>query len=321
MDINRIKTVLKDHYHTGHVDVIPQQGGWAALAYKVFDDTHTYFLKVYEKSRTSTSKWTALIDHYLPVTIWLLQNSSLKDKIPVPILTKHGEYKCESEDAIYLLYQYINGETIGNRDLSEEQVCRLAEIMAELHSFGEEIPVKTEALMEDFSVPFLQQLRSTLDKDQCNDTMTTDVAEIIEPYAERIKYLMDTVEQLSARLKNGSLRMALCHTDIHNWNLMQSEGRLILIDWEGLKIAPVEADLMFLVDNPHYDAFLSTYLKFHKNYMINDDALKFYQVRRKLEDVWEFIEQLLFDKQDEQEKAETKNLLIKELKEINIYIS
>ncbi|MFE6076596.1 hypothetical protein ACFVQB_19175 [Paenibacillus sp. NPDC057886] len=55
-------------------------------------------------------------------------------------------------------------------------------------------------------------------------------------------------------------------------------------------MAPVEADLMCLVDEPYYAEFLSIYQKNHKNFAINPDALQFYQVRRKLEDVWEFIE-------------------------------
>lgn len=66
---------------------------------------------------------------------------------------------------------------------------------------------------------------------------------------------------------------------------MQSENQLILIDWEGLRLAPIEVDLMFLVDEPYYDEFLNTYQKTHENFAINPDALQFYQVRRKLEDI------------------------------------
>lgn len=111
--------------------------------------------------------------------------------------------------------------------------------------------------------------------------------------------------------------MALCHTDIHNWNLMQFKQQLILIDWEGLRLAPVEADMMFLVDKPYYNRFLSIYRKSHKDFVINPDALQFYQEKRKLEDIWEFIEQLLFDNQDTQERADTIDSLRKELKAIN----
>lgn len=313
--MNKIKNILKEQYDIEFINVSPQQGGWSALAYKVFNNNHTYFLKVYEKSRASTPKLTALIDKYVPIMVWLLHNSGLNDKIPVPLLTKNNDYKCEDDDGIYLLYEYISGETIGDKNLTEEQVYGLSEIIAELHSYGKELPIETDAVKEDFYVPFLQQLRNTLDKEY--NKVPSDVRELINPHIEQINGLVDTVEKLSVHLKNGNLRMALCHTDIHNWNLMQSEQQLLLIDWEGLKLAPVEADIMFLVDKPYYDEFLSIYQKVHKNFVVNPDALQFYQGRRKLEDIWDLIEQLIYDNQDAQERAITINYLTKELKNIN----
>lgn len=313
--MNKIKNILKEQYDIEFINVSPQQGGWSALAYKVFNNNHTYFLKVYEKSRASTPKLTALIDKYVPIMVWLLHNSGLNGKIPVPLLTKNDDYTCEDDDGIYLLYEYISGETIGDKNLTEEQVYGLSEIIAELHSYGKELPIETDAVKEDFYVPFLQQLRNTLDKEY--NKVPSDVRELINPHIEQINGLVDTVEKLSVHLKNSNLRMALCHTDIHNWNLMQSEQQLLLIDWEGLKLAPVEADIMFLVDKPYYDEFLSIYQKVHKNFVVNPDALQFYQGRRKLEDIWDLIEQLIYDNQDAQERAITINYLTKELKNIN----
>ncbi|WP_429843724.1 hypothetical protein [Brevibacillus sp. FIR094] len=86
---------------------------------------------------------------------------------------------------------------------------------------------------------------------------------------------------------------------------MQSGQQLILIDWEGLKLAPVEADLMFLVDQPFFEEFMVIYLKTHTNYVVNRQALEFYQIRRMLEDICELLEQLLFDEQEEQDRVET----------------
>ncbi|MGG3625041.1 phosphotransferase [Bacillus gobiensis] len=238
----------------------------------------------------------------------------MKGKIPVPFLTNNGEYKCEDDDGIYLLYEYIDGVTIGDQVLTEDQVFQLSEIISKLHLYGEEIPIDTNAVKEDFYVPFLQQLRNTLDKDY--EDIPNDVRKIVAPHIEQLNHLIDTVEKLSLCLKNSHLRMALCHTDLHNWNLMQSEQRLILIDWEGLKLAPVEADLMFLIDKPYYDIFSSIYQKSHKNYKINSNAMQFYKGRRKLEDIWEFIEQLAFDKSNAQERARIINYLIEELNDI-----
>lgn len=81
--------------------MLPQQGGWATLTYKVFNKNQSYFLKVYEKSQASTPKLTALIDQYVPIMVWLMRNSNLKGKISVPFLTKNGDYKWENEVNVF----------------------------------------------------------------------------------------------------------------------------------------------------------------------------------------------------------------------------
>lgn len=309
--MNQVKSILKDFYDIEINDVLPQQGGWASLAYKVFNKNQSYFLKVYEKGRASTPKLTALIDQYVPILVWLINNSNLNGKITVPLITSSGEYKCEDENAIYLLYEYIEGETIGDQDLTDDQVRQLSKMITELHSFGKGIPVETDAIKEDFDIPFLQTLLHTLHKRR-ND-LPSDIWELIHPYIPLLNDLIQAVQELSQNLKNCDLRMALCHTDLHNWNLMQSGQELILIDWEGLKLAPPEADWMFLVDKPYFNEFLSIYQKTHQNFSINPEAMTFYEGKRRLEDIWEFLEQLLYDKQEEQERIVIMNYLQKEL--------
>lgn len=309
--MDQLPRVLKDFYGLEHAEVIPQQGGWAALAYRVQIDKQTYFLKVYEKSRASTPKWTALIDDYVPVLLWLEDHSSLRGKIPVPILTQDGCYQCEDDEGIYLLYEYIVGDTIADHELTKDQVRQLAEIVAELHRYGEEIPMLTSAMKESFDVPFLGSLRSILDVD-----IPFDIREVMFHHTDRLKGLMHEVESLSEELKGRNLRMALCHTDIHGWNLMSAGRQLKLIDWEGLKLAPVEADMMFFTEKPYFSEFMKIYTNTHPYYEVNIEALKFYQGRRRLEDVWEFTEQLLYDTQNDEERRSTLSSLRKELEEI-----
>ncbi|MFS0661052.1 aminoglycoside phosphotransferase family protein [Niallia alba] len=312
--MNQVKSILKDFYDIDITGVLPQQGGWASLAYKVFNKNQSYFLKVYEKGRASTPKLTALIDQYVPILVWLINNSNLNGKITVPLITNSGEYKCEDENGVYLLNEYVEGQTIGDQDLTETQVRQLSEMITELHSFGKDIPVDTAAIIEDFGVPFLKMLRQILQKGR-NDS-PSDVWELIHFYIPQLNNLIHTVEEHSLYLKNANLRMALCHTDLHYWNLMQSGNKLMLIDWEGLKLAPVEADLMFLVDKPYFNEFISIYQKTHQNFSINPEAMTFYKGKRRLEDIWEFIEQILFDEQDERERDITMNYLREELNEL-----
>ncbi|MFF0828312.1 aminoglycoside phosphotransferase family protein [Brevibacillus sp. NPDC003359] len=301
--MDHFKTILRHHYDIDAVDVTPQQGGWSALAYKVISDQQSYFLKVYEKSRASTPKWTGLIDKYVPIIQWLSRQTRLQGKIPVPLLTRNAAYKHEEDVGIYQLFAYIEGKTIGSQVLNSVQIRQLAEIIAELHLYGEEIPIRTDAIKEDFRIPFAEQFREILNEDI--HRLPDDVNEIVKPFADILAARMSHLEMIAEELRGSEIKMKLCHTDLHNWNLMQSDQQLILIDWEGLKLAPVEADLMFLVDQPFFEEFMATYLKTHTNYVVNQQALEFYQIRRRLEDICELLEQLLFDEQEEKDRVET----------------
>ncbi|SFB07771.1 hypothetical protein SAMN04488072_106225 [Lentibacillus halodurans] len=205
--MNNIRSVLKHQYDVDIADIVPQQGGWSTLAYKVSDMNQRYFLKVYEKSRASTPKLTALIDQYMPIMVWLMHNSNLKGNITVPLLTVNGEYKCEDDVGIYLLYDYIDGETIGNRKLTEDQIQQFSEIIASLHFYGEEIPIETDSIKEDFQVPFLQLFRDILNDE--NKHIAGGVRKVVSPYVKQINDLVNTVEKLAIYLKNSDLKMAL----------------------------------------------------------------------------------------------------------------
>lgn len=310
----KLTDILNKQYNINSTSITPQTGGWSALAYKVSDGVKDYFLKVYEKSRASTPKLTALIDTYVPITLWLNENTDMKGKLPVPLLTQDGKPKCEDDNGIYLLYEYIDGKTVGSSELTEKQVQQIAKIIATLHSYSVEIPIDTTGIREDFSLPFLDQLKEILHKEYAS--LPVDLKELLEPYIKPLKQSFDRVERLAIALRQSNPKMVLCHTDIHNWNLMQWHEQIVLIDWEGLKLAPVEADLMFFIDKPYYDVFINIYLKMHTDFVINTDTLLFYRIRRKLEDIWEFIEQLLYDNQEDQERNETIRYLKSELKDL-----
>lgn len=232
----------------------------------------------------------------------------MKGKISVPLLTKDDKSKCEDDNGIYLLYEYIDGTTVGSSELTEKQVQQLAKIIATLHSYNDKMPVNTKTIREDFSLPFLNQLKQVLLKECASLPM--DIKGLLGAHIKPLEQSIDRVEGLSEILRQSNPKMVLCHTDIHNWNLMQRDEQLVLIDWEGLKLAPVEADLMFFVDKSYYDVFMNICLKLHKDFVINTDALLFYHIRRKLEDIWEFIEQLLYDNQEDKRKKEYVLLLL-----------
>ncbi|WP_066187963.1 MULTISPECIES: aminoglycoside phosphotransferase family protein [Gracilibacillus] len=287
-------------------------GGWAALAFLLItEEEKKYFLKVYEQQRASTPVLTASIADYVPVTKWLDQHSRLAGKMAVSLQTIKGEYSCEDQHGVYLLYPFIDGFTVGDRKLTNPQVSELASMVSELHRYGKEISVETAPLKEDFHLPY-PDLFQTISSGK----IPKELQVILAPHFETWNSYFKLVTKLSQRLIVDPPRMVLCHTDLHHWNLMQTAENLILIDWEGLTLAPPEADLFHMIDRPYSSYFLRIYQEAHQGFEIDQVALQFYQIRRSLEDIAEFCEQLLYDRLTEEEYSEIQQALLQEFRQL-----
>lgn len=298
--------ILDKYYNISVTTITEQEGGWSALAFKVDTTSGIFFLKAYDKHRMSTDIWTATIDTYMPIVIWLNQNTNLKGRIVSPVLTNEGQYKCEDDRFIIFLFPYIEGYTLCDKPKSDKQNKEMAEIIAELHQYNDEIPVSTDAIKEDFAVPFCHELKeiiSSIELPSANETLN-----ILKANETVLYKNIEITQKLASKLSKENLPHVLCHTDVHGWNLMQSD-RLILIDWEGMKLAPPEADLFAFIDNLFWHncsaEFMEIYKKAHPNYEINVDALTFYQIRRKIEDICAFAQGLLYEDIDEEERKQS----------------
>lgn len=298
--------ILNQQYNLSGKIITEIEGGWSARAFKVDTTNGSFFLKAYEKHKGATKKWTALVDSYMPIVLWLDNNTNLHGKIICPVLTNDGEYKCEDDKFIYLLFPYIEGYTLYDTPMSAVQITEMAEIISELHKYGEEIPVDTSAIKEDFAVPFCDELRELIlltDKPDASETMS-----ILKEYKTILIANIEKIETLAVKLTNENLPNVLCHTDVHGWNLMQS-GRLILIDWEGMKLAPPEADLFAFVGNRFWhncsEQFIQIYKKAHPNFEINNEALDFYQTGRRIEDICAFAKGLLYEDISDEERRQS----------------
>jgi spectinomycin phosphotransferase len=66
-------------------------------------------------------------------------------------------------------------------------------------------------------------------------------------------------------------------------------------------------------EKPIFSAFISNYYELNPDYQINYDVLQFYLLSRKLQDIFEFIEQLQFDELNQEEYKMNLNYLRKEV--------
>lgn len=288
---NRIATVLEEYYDISPTCIEKITGGWSALAFFIQDDSKKYFLKVFNKKRPSVAQWISAIDRYIPLVQWLQDNTILHNNIVSPIFTNFQSNKCEDEEYVYLLSEYIEGNTIGENILSSDQISELAKILGILHQSTASIPNELKELQvkENFDIEFCDYLSAFI----CDDLHTKNdvVLQIVAPYTSYLLELIERMKVLSNSLKSKPQQFVLCHSDAHNWNIMQGQ-EMILIDWEGLKLAPQEQDLILNLTEPYVAQFLYEYKKY-MNYDKPDlEAFEFYYLKRILEDIGSWIRDL-----------------------------
>ncbi len=269
-------------------------GGWSASAFIVQTDKGEYFVKVYDKHRPSVQPWIQRMALYMPAVLWLSANTPLKDKMIAPILAKNAAYKVENINFVLVVFPYVDGKTLCETQLTSEQISQLADILALLHSYGEKTPVPTEQLVELYTLPFLDSLNAAIHA----DNMPFGLRKALQTHSHEITQAVRALQLLAERMRLNPPLHVLCHTDIHGWNLMWG-NRLILIDWEGLRLAPVESDLFSFSDGFFFgyakEEFFAAYQKVCPGYTVNETAMNFYRLRRRLEDIAEFAHSMIND--------------------------
>lgn len=297
-----MQLLIEEKYRLKIHEMKETTGGWSADAYILQTDQGIYFAKAYDKHRPSIQPWIARMKQYIPVQLWLYENTSMRDWMIVPLPTKEGDYKAENMDGIFMLFPMLHGTTIGSADLNTEQIDQLAVIVAQLHSCASQWPVEAKTIEEDYALPFLSSFSTIVKMKE----KPAELRDILDPFAEVFHKGIHMLQKLSVHLQADQPQHVLCHTDIHGWNLMWTD-RLILIDWEGLRLAPAEADLFAFSEGFIYEDIRSDwmprYQQIRKDYKINDDAMAFYRIRRRMEDIAEFVLSIMQDELSAEERA------------------
>ena len=309
--MSEIIAVLRTEYGIIADEITPATGGWSAAAYKVESKQGRYFLKEYDKKRIGTAIQLEKLDLCMKAAAWLENNTGLKSRINAPLLTLNGNIRAETQNYAYLLFVYIDGITPRETPLSLQQQKEIAAITGELHRYGADIPLDFSSVKETFEIPCDELIKMP---GKPKDPLC------LSKHYNMLMFAINWAKEMALNVKSADLPFVLCHTDIHGWNLMQSD-RLILIDWESIKLAPAEADLYtFWGDwywgdfkwGSYWDTFLPIYQKLHPEYIFRKEVLMFYQIRRHIEDINEFYREYIYDDITEEVSREIINNLKRE---------
>jgi len=131
-----------------------------------------------------------------------------------------------------------------------------------------------------------------------SDPVSNQLAELLRIRRHVIDELLLRAERLAGEMRSRSASFVLCHADLHGGNiLIDAQGKLFIVDWDTLMLAPKERDLMFIGagigkgwDNPLHAHH------FYQGYGAGDVdpfGIAYYRYERIVEDIAAYCQEIL----------------------------
>jgi hypothetical protein len=287
---------------------------WVAHCYAVdCAGDRQFFLKHYERERQARF-YARDLEFYLSLCDQLAQKQLLPT-VARPVPTLHKQFSLSFDGHLLILFEWIEGQTVGFGRLSEEVLIKAATAVGRLHKSTPQIEWPNPP-RETFDLPFQEALLNNLDVLEgiasADSIGKQGLRDLLLPRKDEVRRLVTRLGELQARVRGTYHAMVICHTDLHGGNMiLDDRGMLHLLDWEGATFAPPEHDLIFFEwDERFKSLFLPHYERAFRPTRLDREMLGFYYYRRNLEDLAEWVTRILYeDNGDEQDREDLEGIV------------
>lgn len=262
------------------------RGGYVAYVHRIRTrDGLSFFTKTYDDARPISAMLLPTLDAITTATRALAAQDGIGGRVVAPLhgpIVRSGRYTT-------VVFPFIDGVTPRETPLTDAQLTQLVESVARIHACDVTTPDFGAVPREDFTASWFDAIAPALARvDQPGHALHA----VFAGRAPHIAAVYTRFRAVAQRLAGQQHAMVLCHTDIHGYNVVLSADIPLLIDWEGMKIAPKEHDLMFWVADARWELIWQTYQRFHPAAHIDADLLEYYGTRRLFEDLIQDIERV-----------------------------
>lgn len=259
------------------------------------------FLKIYPKNQSLVPIHpTVEYLNYSGMALDSFRNKFGISNVSFMIKDCSGYYCHSTHDLILAVFDYIEGfhPKYEPNQLDEN---KLAKLFFQLH----QIPCTefTYFPKEEFDIHYALGLRQWVSHEiEIVDGAHADsMLALLDKHTEQLKTKLNQLQQEQKKWAQEQIPMVITHGDPHHYNVLQTPFELWLVDWDGLKIAPVERDLWHYQNAPLLDA----YCKLNPNFVLNHELCEWYRLQRFFEDCCYCFEQVLLGKNKTQEQSES----------------
>ncbi len=302
---DKIIACLLDAYglHAVEVTFLPLGADQNTAVYRaITDDTTPYFVKL---RRGNFDEIAATLPKFLA-------DQGIAQIIS-PLATTSGRLWADLYGFKLLLYPFIEGRDGREQDLSDVQWMEFGAAMKRIHSAETPSEIKRRIPSEDYSPKWRMIVKAFLEhlgENVLDDPAAVKTDALMKRRRDDILDLIRRAERLAAALQVRSPEFVLCHSDIHEANvLIDAGGKLYIVDWDNPILAPKERDLMFIGggicgvwNQPRQEPL------FYRGYgpaEINPVALAYYRYNRIVEDIAVYCQQLLLSPEGGEDREQS----------------
>lgn len=290
----KIIDCLRDSYglNSIQVDFLPLGADMYTAVYRIVTaDATPYFLKLR----------SGVFDEASVIVPSLLHQGGMTQVI-APIATRSGQLWGQMDDFAVILYPFVDGQDAYNVALTDQHWIEFGQAFKQLHTAVLPPSVTSRIQREGYSGKWREMVKnfqSQVETTTFSDPVATEAATLLKTQRSVVNHLVRRAGQLAALLQTDSPDFVLCHADIHAGNfLITADGRLYIVDWDTLLLAPKERDLMFVGGGQYGNRRTAQEEEtlFYQGYGqtdINRVALAYYRYERIVQDIAAYSEQIL----------------------------
>lgn len=210
-----------------------------------------------------------------------------------------------------ILSPFVEGRDAYDVDMADQHWIDLGRAFKGIHTAVVPQAILDRIPRETFSSRFREQVRNfqaRVEGEPFADPVSAKLAAFLRDKKSVVSDLLNRAERLAAVLQNSPLNFVVCHADIHAGNvLITPDGRLYVVDWDTLIVAPKERDLMYvgggLFRNQHSPE--EEEKLFYQGYGqtdIDPVALAYYRYERIVQDISAYCEEILLTEGDSEDR-------------------
>ena len=185
-----------------------------------------------------------------------------------PIPTVDGAPSDPGDPFTFVVMPFVDGVNGGEAGLTEAMQRELGSVLCRMHDTAPDRALAAIIRHETFGAVAAGDVRraaAVVETGVFDDEHQRAAAAFWRGRGAEIARIVERAVDLGARARGRPHRLAICHADIHAWNvLVQPDGGFVIVDWDETLLAPRERDLMFVeggvggLDNDA-DAFFAGY--------------------------------------------------------------